>query len=987
MKKTGRMLRKEGRSVYLSYTILFACFAAFIFCGFFLPYGKSLICGADGVNQHLMTLTYCGEYLRSILKNLFVEHRLSIPMFDFSIGYGSDIIQTLHYYGFGDPLNLLSVFVPAAYTEYLYGVLIVLRMFLAGITFICFMRTKKNEPLPLVLGAITYAFCSYVLMLGFKHPLFCTGLIYAPLVFLGIDRVLEEKSPALFIFSLALAVLSNFYFGYMICIYMVLYAAAVYLGGYRRRGVGHFFKTVGKFALFSVNALMIPAIVFLPQVVNILGLYRINADHYVGVFHALSYYKSLFGAFLRTSAVGNAGRDMYLGFTGVALLCFFAALLRPKKNKTLLFGFGVSLLFAIFPFFGSVLNGFSYVSNRWCWIVTLLVSAGLTLNFDELFALNEKEQRMLLLLTGVYAVCVCLLPASTNAIALAMLAAAFAALVIVGRKQKETMDPLRARRAVACLVLLCLALQIYQLFSMNGQNFLTQFMDIGTAYKYTGEQSVSSAIKEKSEEDGFYRYDNLTIAGENSDIYNDAMLSDSNSTSFFFSMSNHNVSDFLRQISLNTSLEYIYPNTGNRLILQYLTGARYIAGLDVGLNEFYSPVGKVTLEYEANIRGDDLGLGYMRGVENIGAADGDTSYTIMESDDVLPMGYTYDSVYPAEEYEKLNSIQKQNVFLQAAVTDTQLPLPTAAIRTDDVQTVDVLGRAATDAGIEIRENAIVVSEPNSSMVLHVPMQNMSEFYILWNGFDFEPYSKYDYIQSLSDRRASQVESGKGLNKLSEKLLKQKKRNEQRQESVHVEFSSRVPFCAESILYRTKYGMYYSGNDSFAVNIGYVPSEELAGDIEEGEIMVTFQDMGVYSFDSLVGVTQSVAHIREDARQRKQSILENVQIDDNYVGGTISLESPKLLATQIPYSDGWRVSVDGEEAELVQVNSMFCGVMLQPGDHSVEFHYRTPYMGTALILTCGGLLLAAGTLTVCRLSRKKRAAADEAGEEKNDVAID
>mgnify|MGYP002225045529 CR=1 FL=1 len=52
-----------------------------------------------------------------------MEHKLELPMWDMNIGYGSDILTTLHYYVIGDPLTLLSVFVPADKTEVLYEVL------------------------------------------------------------------------------------------------------------------------------------------------------------------------------------------------------------------------------------------------------------------------------------------------------------------------------------------------------------------------------------------------------------------------------------------------------------------------------------------------------------------------------------------------------------------------------------------------------------------------------------------------------------------------------------------------------------------------------------------------------------------------------------------------------------------------------------------------------------------------------------------------
>ena len=77
----------------------------------------------DGIPQHLNSLAYYGRYLREVLHTIFVEHKLELPMWDMNIGYGSDILTTLHYYVIGDPLTLLSVFVPADKTEVLYEVL------------------------------------------------------------------------------------------------------------------------------------------------------------------------------------------------------------------------------------------------------------------------------------------------------------------------------------------------------------------------------------------------------------------------------------------------------------------------------------------------------------------------------------------------------------------------------------------------------------------------------------------------------------------------------------------------------------------------------------------------------------------------------------------------------------------------------------------------------------------------------------------------
>ena len=140
--------RKEKKAdFYILYTIVFAAISLFIYSCFYFN-GKSLIWSHDGVPQHINAFAYYGKYLRNVLQTLVTEHKLSLPMWDMHIGYGSDILTTLHYYAIGDPLTLLSVFVPEKDTEILYEILIFLRIYLAGITsaFTAFTARIPNRP-------------------------------------------------------------------------------------------------------------------------------------------------------------------------------------------------------------------------------------------------------------------------------------------------------------------------------------------------------------------------------------------------------------------------------------------------------------------------------------------------------------------------------------------------------------------------------------------------------------------------------------------------------------------------------------------------------------------------------------------------------------------------------------------------------------------------------------------------------------------------
>ena len=175
------------------YTLVFISVCLVVF-SLQIYYGKSFVytgqgLDGDGLVQHYNALAYYGEWLRSILKNIFIDHSFSIPEFDLSIGLGGDIVSTLNYYTIGDPLNVLSVFVPARHTEFLFNTLVVVRLYLAGIAFFLYCRYHSYESSQILPGAIIYVFSFYSIVISVLHPNFLNPLIYFPLILLGIDKI------------------------------------------------------------------------------------------------------------------------------------------------------------------------------------------------------------------------------------------------------------------------------------------------------------------------------------------------------------------------------------------------------------------------------------------------------------------------------------------------------------------------------------------------------------------------------------------------------------------------------------------------------------------------------------------------------------------------------------------------------------------------------------------------------------------------------
>lgn len=83
-------------------------------------------------------------------------------------------------------------------------------------------KTKKGSVFFEMAAAVSYSTCAY--MLAFLSQFMWTDtMIYVPLIMLGIEKLVNEKKILLYTVVLGIALISNFYIGYAVCIFCVLY--------------------------------------------------------------------------------------------------------------------------------------------------------------------------------------------------------------------------------------------------------------------------------------------------------------------------------------------------------------------------------------------------------------------------------------------------------------------------------------------------------------------------------------------------------------------------------------------------------------------------------------------------------------------------------------------------------------------------------------------------------------------------------------------
>ena len=81
--------------------------------------------------------------------------------------------------------------------------------------------------------------------------------------------------------------------------------------------------------------------------------------------------------------------------------------------------------------------------------------------------------------------------------------------------------------------------------------------------------------------------------------------------------------------------------------------------------------------------------------------------------------------------------------------------------------------------------------------------------------------------------------------------------------------------------------------------------------------------------------------------------------DNYFCGTITVKEDQAVFFSIPDEEGWRVFVDGEEAEKAKVFGAFLAVPVSEGTHTIELRFVSEgfYLGMLItVLSCIGFLL-------------------------------
>ena len=169
--RTKQGITKKYLAVY---TLVFSCMVILVFF-WFLYENRTLINEGDPWHQHFKAMVWYSRYLRNGLRELLINHNNTFYHFNFSIGEGSDIFQALHYYAIGDPITFFSFLFPEDKVHIYYTFGILLRLYLAGLTFSflhAYISERGTAGIGTLAGSMLHIFCAWGIINSYIHFFF-----------------------------------------------------------------------------------------------------------------------------------------------------------------------------------------------------------------------------------------------------------------------------------------------------------------------------------------------------------------------------------------------------------------------------------------------------------------------------------------------------------------------------------------------------------------------------------------------------------------------------------------------------------------------------------------------------------------------------------------------------------------------------------------------------------------------------------------------
>lgn len=176
------------------------------------PFGAKTTAVGDGLAQYLPFLSELTYKIKEGGSLLFSWHA----------GRGVNFWANCAYY-LASPFNVIALFFKTENMADAFSLISLIKPAVAALTFSIYLKKvyKKND-ISIVIFSVLWSLSAFILATTYLAT-WIDAIIYFPLVVMGLKRLMDGESAWQYSLFLGLTIASNFYFGYMTCIFCIVY--------------------------------------------------------------------------------------------------------------------------------------------------------------------------------------------------------------------------------------------------------------------------------------------------------------------------------------------------------------------------------------------------------------------------------------------------------------------------------------------------------------------------------------------------------------------------------------------------------------------------------------------------------------------------------------------------------------------------------------------------------------------------------------------
>lgn len=282
--KNMKKALKENKQIILTFVISYIIINILFVINEITPYGTFTTLKVDFFHQY-------GPMLKELWYR--ITHSKSL-LYSFNMSMGLPIYRNFFNY-LSSPFNILLIFFNDKTIITGYSFIIMLRVSFTACTFHYYLENKfKRKDNLFIFISLLYAFSNYFVSY-YWNIMWMDGMLFIPLIVLGIENIVNDNKYLLYIISLSLMIISNYFIGYMCSIYSAIYFILyfIYKLDFKSLKNKKYIKnTLKKVLMFTISSLTVGLLVSffaLPLLKDISTISATNDTWPTSQYYSFSY--------------------------------------------------------------------------------------------------------------------------------------------------------------------------------------------------------------------------------------------------------------------------------------------------------------------------------------------------------------------------------------------------------------------------------------------------------------------------------------------------------------------------------------------------------------------------------------------------------------------------------------------------------------------------------------------------------------------------